>query len=473
VSAADLTNTGTITIEGGSAGQAALIVNDSAPSTWAGELDISGNGLLQFGSGGITAIDSGASINLSGPHARVALSGAPSSNSALAELASNDGQLELLGGFLTTTTDFLNSGTLLLDDTTGGASGAITFGGTLNNSGFVQVGNAGMTASTALTAAGLGNIGSIVLTGSSANDMAIMTVNGDASNDGSIDIGSFADLQIAGALSGFGDVTVEVHSTLELGGASDSTVTFNGLGAKLKVDNPALFTGTLSNFGLDDVLDFGTFTVDSATLLGSTLDITIGGDDYFYATDGVPDGAALIIVDGGHGVELTGPVDRWTEGVDGSWFDGANWTTGLAPQAGEHAIIDAPGFYTVTLDGQAEVDDLDLASSGATLRLPNFESRLTVDGTLTVASGTLDLEGLGTIAGGVIANAGGSFLFNQGRLDGVTIEGTLDLSGEAANLSVTNGITLLGAGGVGDGDVELTGAGLIFASKATQRSTMP
>jgi hypothetical protein len=66
VTAKGLSNTGTISIEGGSTNQAVLdITGASAPATWTGTLDLSGDALLEYsGAGGISTIASGAQINI-------------------------------------------------------------------------------------------------------------------------------------------------------------------------------------------------------------------------------------------------------------------------------------------------------------------------------------------------------------------------------------------------------------------------
>lgn len=71
------------------------------------------------------------------------------------------------------------------------------------------------------------------------------------------------------------------------------------------------------------------------------------------------------------------------------------------------------------------------------------------------ALGTVTLGG--TIAGGTIHDAGSGFVFNSGTLDGVTYQGTLDMSADYATLSIRDGITLNGSGGSGPGTANLTG----------------
>ncbi len=132
VTAAGLSNTGTIALAGGSA-QSILHSTAAAPATWTGTAALSGDALLEFASGGITRIASGASLSLGGSHSLVALSTTPTSDSALTGLATNAGNLTLEGSALTTTVALNTTGMLGLD-TSGIGGGSLTVGGALTNS---------------------------------------------------------------------------------------------------------------------------------------------------------------------------------------------------------------------------------------------------------------------------------------------------------------------------------------------------
>ena len=168
VTAQGLSNTGRIGIDGGtSSSQEALlnVTNAGAPSTWLGTLNVSGYGLLEFaGTSGISSIASGAQINLFTSQGFVAAAGlGTSSNTALAGLSSNAGQLQLQSGTtLSTTSGLNNSGTIYVNN--GGLGGAsLSIGGTLTNSNFLQVGNNNL--ATTVTAQGLSNTGRIDIDG--------------------------------------------------------------------------------------------------------------------------------------------------------------------------------------------------------------------------------------------------------------------------------------------------------------------
>ena len=109
VTAAALSNAamGTVNLTGGTA-QATLDIAGATPPTLTGFYYLQGDALLEFGSGHITAIAANSELSIGGPGARVALSTAATSNSALTALASNSGILDLDDTSLTTTTAFTN-----------------------------------------------------------------------------------------------------------------------------------------------------------------------------------------------------------------------------------------------------------------------------------------------------------------------------------------------------------------------------
>jgi len=64
VSAQALANTGTINLTGSATKQATLEIAAPAPATWTGTANLSGDALLEFASGSITDIASGADVVL-------------------------------------------------------------------------------------------------------------------------------------------------------------------------------------------------------------------------------------------------------------------------------------------------------------------------------------------------------------------------------------------------------------------------
>ncbi len=165
--AAGLSNTGTIDLTGGAVTLASLHSTAAAPATWTGTYNLAGDALLEFASGGITAIASGADLSLDGAKSLVALSTAVTTDSALTKLASNAGTFSLAGGAALTTTVAFGNTSFVDVDTFGNGGSHLTFGGALTNStaGAFDIGNSGITAATVVTAPGLANTGTIDLTG--------------------------------------------------------------------------------------------------------------------------------------------------------------------------------------------------------------------------------------------------------------------------------------------------------------------
>src|SRR5580658_4947881 len=151
------TGTGaTLEVEGGNYGAGAnslVNVTGAAPGTITGNYELSsneGSAAVEWGSGGITSIGNGSTeagyVALNGPSTYLEV-GATNSNSALKTLTTiaSNGELQMENGAAVTTTGALTvaaSGQLYLDaNGSGGGGSSLTLGGSLTNSGTVQVGN--------------------------------------------------------------------------------------------------------------------------------------------------------------------------------------------------------------------------------------------------------------------------------------------------------------------------------------------
>jgi fibronectin-binding autotransporter adhesin len=188
VTAAGLHNTGTLILQGnatsGTTNQATLDITAAAPATATGSIRVSGDAMVEFASGGITAVGIGASLELDGAQARVSI-GSGTTSTALSGLSSNAGTLLLRGGAslgaggatVATTVGFANAGTLEVDPFSFDGGSTLTIGGTLTNSGSgggvnspgVYIGNTVLTAATTVTATGLSNTGTVFLQGNAAS----------------------------------------------------------------------------------------------------------------------------------------------------------------------------------------------------------------------------------------------------------------------------------------------------------------
>ena len=155
---------------------------------------------------------------------------------------------------------------------------------------------------------------------------------------------------------------------------------------------------------------------------------------------------------------------------DGSWVNSGTITatnaavsfSGVWTNAGTLEVTNS----TVTLGGNSRHGSITVATlnmfagQGNSIvlggKLANGGNVLSVGAGTTL--GAITLKG-GTIAGGTIADSGGGLSFNNGALNGVAYQGTLDLSADNSQLTIDNGITLTGTGGAGAGTINLIGTG--------------
>ncbi len=305
VTVAHMNNTGTINLfgEDGKKFQVALVdTGDAAPGTLATGvfLNLTGDALLQYASGGIGSIAAGAGLSIAGRHAFVADQGNAGINSALVGLASNAGTLALsdrvslgnsAGSFtnsgtytifnsvvVRTNLDFTNSGQLILDPGAGQGGSAVKISGALHNSGTLDVGSAALGLSDSVTTGVLDNTGTIAITGNSLSDTASLNVKGTATNAGSIDIGAFG-------------ILAQVNNYTQTAGETDVTGTLSGSkvvvaggvveGAGTIVANVSVTTGELAGGQFTDNL-IGTLTVQGRLSIKGTMDallIAAGGGE--------------------------------------------------------------------------------------------------------------------------------------------------------------------------------------------------
>jgi fibronectin-binding autotransporter adhesin len=180
VTAAGLVNTSTVNLTGSVTGgkQAGLIITGAAPARL-GNFNISGNALLQFGSGAVTGTDAGTTLSIQ----------------------SDPTALTLNPGNVTGT--FANAGNLNIDTNNFSGGSSLTLGAmTLSNSAGLNIGNVNLGGTgTTVTAAGLVNTSTVNLAGNISNsaNQAKVTVNGPASNSGTVNIPINSSVTVTGA----------------------------------------------------------------------------------------------------------------------------------------------------------------------------------------------------------------------------------------------------------------------------------
>ncbi len=169
---------------------------------------------------------------------------------------------------------------------------------------------------------------------------------------------------------------------------------------------------------------------------------------------------------------------KWLTG-NGSWYVGANWSSGLVPGGGvaldDVATIDALGSYTVKVGNGAatSIGSVNLNAPGATLGV-SLEG-LTVGTALNLNSGRLLLQG--TLKGGSLVMNGGVVMRNDfAALDGVRVRGTLDLStpyragvltlSNYGQLTLLNDTAFVAADGTSPGLLRVGGSAVTFGTSA-------
>lgn len=163
--------------------------------------------------------------------------------------------------------------------------------------------------------------------------------------------------------------------------------------------NPSsgVLTGLTAVPAAGGVAQFGDLSIN-APGAGYTLVAT--------ATGLTPDTSAAFTV-------TTASSVQWINAAGGAWSNGANWSTGAPPAAGDSAIIGLSGSYTVTVDVNATVAWLDVGGATGTQTVSLGSTTLTVD-----SGATFGPTAALSLSGGALTGAGL-----------VTIQGTLDWSG--------------------------------------------
>jgi hypothetical protein len=135
----------------------------------------------------------------------------------------------------------------------------------------------------------------------------------------------------------------------------------------------------------------------------------------------------------------------WINPAGGDWNTPGNWSTNALPGPSDDVVIDVPKV-TVTITHSSGTHTIQSLTSNESLTLSG--GALTVTGAVQV-SATFTLSGA-TLAGttvlaGTTIKASGA----GGTLDGVTLNGDLDLTARGSRVAVKNGLTLNGTATLG------------------------
>ena len=234
-----------------------------------GGVTLSGDSAIEFASGEISTIATGASLFLRGNDAFIEDSTALGSNSALSGLASigAGAMFDLLNGDSVSATGALvNDGNVILDygGLVGGGGSNLTVAGTLTNTDNLDIGNNNyLSSSDSVTANSFVNSGTVHLVGKGTN-LAALDVSGATTNNGSISVASDTE-ELAGAVSGAGSIKLSnAHLQFDSSVSAGQTITETGADA-LVLEQAQFIAATIRGFGTDDTIDATNFHAPPAT----------------------------------------------------------------------------------------------------------------------------------------------------------------------------------------------------------------
>ena len=475
VSVNGLANLGEIDLTGSAAAQASLLV-EPAGGSLTGKYFLSGNALLAYELGGVTAIGNSAELSLTGPKARVALGSAPDSSSALSGLGSSLGTLRLEGGAsVATAVGFVNNGIVDVDDSSGSGGSRLLFGGVLTNRGNLVIGNALLDAATLVTAADLVNAREIALTGSGAIQATLdIAAAAPATFTGINLLGGDALLEYgSGAIS-----NIVIGSQLTLSGSkarvalasatgSNSALTnLKGNAGTFDLENGAVVTiaGSFTNTGLSEV-DTGSGAGGSSLKIGTTLT-----NSAIISPNGLKIGNTILSA--ATLVEATGLVNTGLTDLTGALSVQATLDIGAAATPtlmgdfflANDALLE---FSSGAITGIGTGAELSLDGAGSRVALASADGSNSAITKLATNLGTLVLNG-----GAEVVTAVGFANGNLVEVDDAGGGSSLTIGGSMTNTGhIVIGNTLLaGATNVAakelqnTGEIDLVGAPLVQAT---------
>ena len=426
--------------------QAAIDVESAAPGTLTATARLYGDAVLQFASGQIAAIASGATLLLYGANASVADAGAASVNSALSGLAANAGAFDLIDGASAVLGGNLgNSGVLGLDSDAYTAEGgsSLTVDGTLTNSGQIILGpdTGGLSANVELSAQALSNTGSILLYGSAARQ-AILTIAAAANSSGGLTVGGGATLHAGGFVLSGGLATVSGNLTADAASIS---------GGLLALAGGTIQTGTLTITALGSLS--GTGTIDAVVANASTV----------LASGGTLDIAGVVAGGGGLAIAAGAALDLGASSAEAVSFAGAGGTLRL----------DAPASFTGTITDFAVGDTLSLKNDAAVTASASFDAA-SGNSTLTVAlsgGGALSFKLAGDYAGDVFTvgqtGTDSTLTFSVPAVPTIETAVPVDFGILRAGATPTQVLTIGNAAGAGAPSLDVSIGGVSGAATAS------
>jgi hypothetical protein len=203
------------------------------------------------------------------------------------------------------------------------------------------------------------------------------------------------------------------------------------LGPNLTIDQTGAYGSLDGNGSGGNIVNEGTFNAEAANGYFSINPTSFTNAGQINAGSG----EALFIDPGSFTNAATGTITVDTGGVLHLGSSGGTWTNAgsIVAQAGAALYLQGSTVYLPGL----------LSLAGQTLAVGPG-----------ISLAELVLQG-GTIAGGVIQDAGSGVVFQGGTLSGVIYEGALDLTPQSSSLSIADGLSATGADGTGPGTINL------------------
>jgi len=338
---------------------------------------------------------------------------------------------------------FTNSGTLALDQSSGQGGAALTVGGLLSNSGFIQVGPNNDTLSTGATLTATGGFTNFI--GTTLGTLQIFGDTNGTPQRATVDVGGAAGLGATGTLEG--NVVLNYDALLEF---ASSQITTIAAGSNLTLDGTQAFvadsTAATSNSALTGLttitgglyLNYGGSITTTAGITNTgtlALDQPSGAGGSTLTVGGVLTNSGFVQI-GPNNDTLVAPTTVTATGLTN--FVGTTLGTiqifgdnnASPPELAKLNVTGAAGFgATGRLVGNVLLNyDALLEFTSGEINTIGANSNLTIDGTeafvadSTATTSNSALTGLTTITGGFFLNYGASLtttagLTNTGQLE--------------------------------------------------------
>ncbi len=399
-----------------------------------------GNGasssVIEFGSGSITTIAANGKLTLEGPKAFIADASNLSANSALTQLATINGILDLtaisslsLGNALT------NTGSISVEDVQSVGGTSLNISGVLTNSGQITLGtSAGLSFADTITATGLTN--------SVGNTLGTISIGGGGGSSATLDITSQAGFGTTGVLTG----TVSL-STYQSGGVyngaailefSSGEITTIAANSSLSINTGNAFLADATNLSANSALTglaANNGTVNLSNIAPLTLTGALSNTGLFNLDIATLNVSGALTNSGGHisiGATTGSGATTMAATALNNTSSGIILLSGNSNSLGQLSINGAAvnnGTVTIGTNSIIAVTGNSYTQAGGTT---------TINGTLTasaidISGGTLELGSTGSLSTGVAFTGGTGTLqldlkTNQpSSIAGATAGDTIDL----------------------------------------------